>query len=125
GELLAGTDDALEADVVDAGEERELAAVLLLGEYRHRPRLRERLDHLHAGHDRVPGEVARAVLLGDALARDDARAGLELEDLVDEQERRPVGQDRLDLGAAEGRRQATERSSDSSRARSRARPRCA
>jgi biotin-[acetyl-CoA-carboxylase] ligase BirA-like protein len=38
------------------------------------------------------------------LPRDDVRSGLELEHLVEEEERLPVGDDRLDLGAAEGRR---------------------
>ena len=70
---VAGPHDALEANVVDAGEERELAAVLLLREHGDGAALRERLDHLHARHDRVAGEVAGAVLLGDRLARD-ARA---------------------------------------------------
>ena len=79
-ELVAGRDDALEAHVVDAGEERELAAVLLLDEHGDRAGLRERLDHLHAGHDRVAGKVPGAVLVGHAssarrrASRDRARA---------------------------------------------------
>ena len=84
GQLLARADDALEPDVVDACEQRELAAILLLDEHGDRAGLRERLDHLHAGHDRVAGEVPGAILFGDHLARDDARAGLELEHLVEQ-----------------------------------------
>ena len=95
-ELVAGPDDALEAHVVDPGEERELPAVLLLREHRNGAALRERLDHLHARHDRVPGKVSGAVVVGDALARDDAVARLELEHLVEEQERVAVREDRLD-----------------------------
>ena len=56
-----GPHDPLEAHVVDAGEERELAAVLLLGEHGDGAGLRQRLDHQHAGHDRVAREVAGAV----------------------------------------------------------------
>ena len=103
-QLVAGTDDALEAHVVDAGEEREPAAVRLLREHRDRARLGERLDHLHAGHDRVAGEVARAVLVGHALARDDARARIELDDLVQEQKGVPVREDLFDRLPTEGRR---------------------
>ena len=47
-EHLAGPDDPLEADVVDPGEERELALVLGLREDGDRAALGERLDHLHA-----------------------------------------------------------------------------
>ena len=72
---VARPHDPLEAHVVDAREERELAAVLLLREHRDGAALRERLDHLHAGHDRVAGKVAGAVLVGDRLARDDALPG--------------------------------------------------
>ncbi len=95
---VSGPHDALEANVVDAREERELAAILRLREHGDRAALRERLDHLHAGHDRVAGKVAGAVLVGDRLARDDALARNELEHLVDQQHRVAVRQHRLDRG---------------------------
>ena len=66
--------------------------------------LRERLDHLHAGHDRVAGKVPRAVLVGHALERDDARARIELDDLVQEQKGRAVGEDLFDCLPPEGGR---------------------
>jgi biotin-[acetyl-CoA-carboxylase] ligase BirA-like protein len=48
----------------------------------------------------VPGEVP---LLGtDALAGDDSLAGLDLDDLVEQQEGLAVRQDRLDFGAVQG-----------------------
>ena len=56
-QLVARLDDPLEAHVVDPGEERELAAVLLERQRRDRAGLRERLDHDHARHDRPAGEV--------------------------------------------------------------------
>ena len=58
-ERVARLDDPLELHVVDAREERELAAVLLLGEDRDRSALRHRLDHQHARHHGPLGEVAR------------------------------------------------------------------
>ena len=101
--VVAGLDDALEAAVVDPGEERDLAAVLLLDEHGDGTRLRHRLDDQHAGHHRAGGEVAgEPPVVGPHLARrDDAWPGLELDHLVDEQERLPVRQDRLDLVPAE------------------------
>ena len=118
-QLVARPHDALEADVVDAREERDPAAVLLQAEHGDRACLSERLDHLHAGHDRVAGEVAGAVLLGDELARDDAHVRLELDHLVEQEERIAVRQDRLDRRLVERKVHAE------SRSRSPLRPRCA
>ena len=73
-----------------------LPAVLGLGEHRDRAALSERLDHLHAGHDRVAGKVPGAVLFRDRLACDDAFPGDELEHLVDQQHRVTVRQHGLD-----------------------------
>ena len=80
--------------------------VLLVGEHGDGAGLRDRLDRQHAGHHRALGEVAgEPPVVGADLARaDDALAGLELEDLVDEQERRPVRDQRLDHVTAERRR---------------------
>ena len=119
-EHVARPHDALEADVVDAGEERELARVLGLREHRDRAALGERLDHLHARHDRVAGEVAGAVLVGDGLPRDDTLARHELEHLVDQQHRVAVRQHRLDRRLVQQRRAHAE-----SFSRSVERPRCA
>ena len=109
-QLVARAHDALEANVVDAGEEGDPATVLLLAEHRDRAGLGERLDHLHAGHDRVPGKVARAVLLRDELEGDDAAAGTELGHLVQQQEWVAVREDRLDRGLVHGQSHAESRS---------------
>ena len=54
---VAGFDLALEADLVDPGEERQLVPVLLGGEDGHAADLGHRLDDQHAWHDRVAGEM--------------------------------------------------------------------
>src|SRR6266542_1399640 len=100
-EHLAGAHDPLEPHVVDAGKEGEPAAVLRLREHRHRTALRERLDHLHARHDRVAGEMPGAVLVGHGLPGDHPLAWDELEYLVHEQEWIAMREDLLDLPLAE------------------------
>ena len=107
---VAGPHDPLEADVVDAREERDPAPVLLLAEHGDRARLRQRLDHLDARHDRVAGKVAGAVLLGDELVGDHAPARLQLRDVVEEEERIAVREDRLDRGLVERELHALSRS---------------
>ena len=98
-QLVAGLDDPLEADAVDAREQREPTAVLLLGEHGDGAGLRHRLDDQDPGHDRPAGEVPREVPLVrlNALARDRTRSRLQLDDLVDQQEGITMRQDRLDL----------------------------
>ena len=90
-----------------------LPAVLLLDEHRDRAGLRQRLDHQHAGHDRVPGKVARrstTVRPHAACARRRASPGLELGHLVEQEERIAVREDRLDhLAPERGRRESTSR----------------
>jgi biotin-[acetyl-CoA-carboxylase] ligase BirA-like protein len=102
-DLVAGLDDSLEAHVVDPREQRKTPTVLLLGEHGHRTGLGHCLHDQHAGHDRpsrkVPCEVP--LIRTHALACDDVGAGLELDDLVEEQERISVRQNRLDPGAVE------------------------
>ncbi len=69
-------------------------------EHRDRARLRQRLDHQHAGHDRAARESGPRRYHSSArtrLARDDALAGLELEHLVEQEERLAVREDLLDL----------------------------
>src|SRR5262249_39820935 len=102
--LIARLDNALEAGVVDACEESNAPAVLLLGENCDGARLRHRLDDQDARHDGSPREVATEVplVLPHPLESDDALTGLELEHLVDQQERLAVRQNRLDGGAVEG-----------------------
>src|SRR3990170_3405978 len=129
-EHVARHHDALEAAVVDPGEEGDLAAELLLDEHGHRARLRHRLDDHDAGGHRpareVPGEPR---VLGPHLAtRDDPVARLELEHLVEEEERLTVRDDLLDLRPPERRADhghATAESSRSSSPRRPARARCA
>ena len=124
---LARRDDALEAAVVDAREERDLAAVLLLDEHGDRTRLGHRLDDQHARHHgplgEVPGEPP--VVVAHEPRRDDLAAGLQLDHLVEEQERVAVRQDRLDLLLAERRRGDHVAAPASRASRIAARPRCA
>ena len=111
---VAGLADALEADLVDAGEEADLVAARrsLGGRQRlvgrsvrpgagrgDRRRLRQRLDDEHAGHDRVAGEVPREppVVVAERADRYAAHARLPVDDLVDEKERRAVRQQREHL----------------------------
>jgi biotin-[acetyl-CoA-carboxylase] ligase BirA-like protein len=98
-QLVARYDDALEANPVDPGEERHLAAVLLLGEHSHGTGLRHRLDDQDAGHDRTAREVTGEVPLvrTHAFSRDHPLAGSKVDDLVEEEEWIAVRQDRLDL----------------------------
>ena len=101
---VAGQDRALEAAVVDAGEEAELAAVLVGSDRTATARgLGQRLDHEHTGHDRATGEVTGELRLvgGDLLDRHRALAGLELDHAVDEQERIPMRNDPHDVGRLE------------------------
>ena len=68
-------------------------------QHRDRARLRHRLDDQDAGHDRPPGKVACQIPLvrANGLPRDDALAGLELDHLVDQEERVAVREDLFDL----------------------------
>ena len=100
-----------------------LAAVGLVGEDRDRAALRHRLDDDHAGHDRAARKMAgeEPLVLPHLLARDDARAGLERGDLVQEEERVAVRQDLFDLLAPQGDGHAGVYSSSSVLRRARAR----
>ena len=97
---VAGLDDALEAALLDAGEEPDaIAEAGLLGDVDGH-RLGERLDLEHAGHDRQAGEVALEEPLGRGhalLAHDALRLGVVLDDAIDEQERPAMRDERLDL----------------------------
>ena len=73
-------------------------AVYAAYEHGDRAALRDRLDRQHSRHHGAVGKVA---LEPPAVRRHSktpahAATGLELEDLVDEEERRPVRDDRLD-----------------------------
>src|SRR5881396_602281 len=102
-ELVARLDDPLEAHVVDPREEREPAAILLLGKHSHCACLGHRLDDQDPWHHGPSREVARQVPLvrPHRLPRDHALARLELDDLVDQEKRLAVREDRLDLRTAE------------------------
>ena len=102
---VAGRDDPLEPAVVDPREEGDPAAVLLLAEHRNGPGLGHRLDDQDAGHHRPLGKVPREppAVLGDAVEGGDARAGLELGHLVQQQERVTVREDRRNRVPPEGR----------------------
>ena len=75
---------------------------------RHDARLSERLDDQHAGHDGIAGKVAGEppVVGADEPAGVAALARDELDDLVEQQERRAVGDELFDLGTGEGDRGA-------------------
>src|SRR5437764_740711 len=90
----------------DGCEERQPAALLLLGQHSDRARLRERLDDQKAGHDWAPREVTGQIplVVAHVLAcgRTDTRR--QFDDLVDEEERLAVRQDLFDLRAAQRQR---------------------
>jgi BirA family transcriptional regulator, biotin operon repressor / biotin---[acetyl-CoA-carboxylase] ligase len=103
-ELVARLNHTLEANTVDSREERQLASVRFLGEHRHCTGLRHGLDDQHAWHDRPARKVTGQVPLvrAHALSRDYALAGLEVDNLVEQEERVAVRQDRLDILACQG-----------------------
>ncbi len=97
-EHVARTADAREPHVVDAGEDAETIGVVSVREGADRTDLRRRLDHDDARHDRVAREVApeEPGIVTDRKPSAGTDARLELDDLVDEQERIAVGNDPLD-----------------------------
>src|SRR5690554_1352589 len=98
-ERLAGDDLTAEAHVVDPPEERELAGVARVLQEGDGPHLRERLDH----EDSREGGAAREVPSEEGLLPREPPdaggplAGLDGDDLVDKEERRPVREDRRRL----------------------------
>ena len=90
-----GSHLAAEPHAVDAAEQRELAGVARLEQHRDGADLGERLDHQHAGQRRpareVPGE--ERLVAGEVPAAGGRLAGHDLDELVDEEERRPVRED--------------------------------
>ena len=87
------------------GEEGDLAAILLELEHRDRADLGDRLDDQDAGHHRVVGEMALEKRLADrhVLDPDGALSGLQLDDPIDEQERKTMRDDPLDIRRFENR----------------------
>src|SRR5690606_8763893 len=89
-QAVAGHHHAREPGVVDLHQVRQpalgAAAVGELAE--HAAGLRQRLDHQHAGHYRMAGEVALEERLvgADVLVAEHALAGLEFDHAVDQQE---------------------------------------
>ncbi len=103
-ERVARLDDALEAALVDAGEEPDPIAEPGLLRDVDGHRLGKRLDLDDARHHRQPREVALEEPLGrgDRLEPDDPlRVRVVLDDPVDEQERPAVRDQRLDLARRE------------------------
>src|SRR5919108_15686 len=100
-ELVSGLDHPLEPNAVDPGEERQLAAVLVLREHGHGTGLRHRLHDQDTRHDRTPGKVAGQVPLvwADALPRHHALPRSEVDNFIEKQEWIAMRQDRLDLAA--------------------------
>ena len=103
-ELVARLDHALEANAVDPCEQCQPTSIRLLGQHGHRAGLSHRLDDQDARHHRPTREVAAQIpLVGPyGLARDHPLTGLQLEHLVDQEERFAVRKDLLDLGPAQG-----------------------
>jgi len=118
--------------LVDPGEQRQPPGEGWRGQPADGSHLRQRLHLQHARHDRAAREVAAQVPgLGiDVVAPDGVLTGDQLDDLVDQQERLAVGDDRLDAGPVErqserlGHADAAASESTSAR-RMRARPRWA
>ena len=88
---------AAEAGLVDAAEEGQLAFERRCGRCCEAGRLRQRLHHQHAGQRGAAWEVAgEEVFVASQVPQGHAAlAGVEFDDLVDEQERRPVRQQLL------------------------------
>src|SRR5204862_173379 len=95
--LVPRLDDSLETGVVDAGEEGNPAAVLLLGEDGDRPGLRHRLDDQHTRHHRPARKVAAEVplVLPDVPARDHALTRADVAGGVDHEPVKPGRELRL------------------------------
>ena len=93
-EGLAGFDLAPEAHAVDPPEERELARVARLEQDGDGAHLGQRFNYEHARQRRSPGEVAgeERLVPSEAPTPRGRLARLDGQQLVDEQERRPVRQ---------------------------------
>jgi hypothetical protein len=85
-QLVAGDDAAAELAAVDAAQRHPRRRQPGGFEDQRRGSLRQRLDLQHRRHERHAGKVPLEILLadGDLLHRDDAAAGLVLDDGVDE-----------------------------------------
>src|SRR3989442_1048257 len=122
-EHVARLDEALESAVVDAREEGQPAAVLVLAQHRDGAGLCKGFDDQYARHHRPVGEVALEVplVLAHGLPRNGSVTRSKLEYLVDQEEGLAVREDLLDRLAAERRRDshATSRSLPRNRLRPR------
>ena len=102
---VAGDHLAPEAGAVEPAEQRQLAGEPWIGQHGDRTHLGDRLAHQHAGQRRPAGEVTgeEPLVAGERATARGADARLERDDLVDEQERRPVGEH---IGRAAGKRRS-------------------
>src|SRR5437762_5773220 len=100
---VARPHDAFELHLLDPGEEPDPLAVVGEGHRAHGRSLGHALGEDHAGHDRVPREMALQVplLAGEVVLCDAAHARLELGDAVDEEERVAVWDEPLDARPVE------------------------
>ena len=105
GQLQHITGDHLLAEpcFLDAAEQGQLALVFRQGQGTDGTYLGQGLNHQHAGHHRIAGEVALELgLVGrDALDALGPLARLHIDDLVHQQERIPVGNDLLNLAVVQ------------------------
>ena len=90
---------------LNTGKDHEL--LFAFGDFRKQQRaarLRDGLDHQHAGHDRISGKVSHEIrfIHGDVLDGDNAFFALDLDDTVDEQKGVAMRQDGLDGGDVQG-----------------------
>ena len=98
-----GHDLAAEPGTVEATEQRQLAGEALVGQHGDGAHLGDRLAHQHAGQRRPAREVTgeEPLVAGEVPSARGATDRLEGDDLVDEQERRPV---RRQIGVRAGQR---------------------
>ena len=91
-QFVARTDDPPPPDLLDAPEQRELAAIPLVGQDGDGPSLSHCLELDHAGKYGIIREVAgeEGLVARDPIAGGDRGSGLEGIDSVDEAERWPM-----------------------------------
>jgi len=99
-QLISRSHRAAELGPLDAGKYRQLG--FAVGDFAHHDDgagLGHRLDHQHAGHDRIAGKVAlkKRLVHGHVLDRDQPLAALKLDHSVDQQKRVAVGEQTQDL----------------------------
>jgi hypothetical protein len=94
----------LEADVIQTGEERDLAFVLVQSEHRHCPDLGQRFDNQYAGHYGIVWEMSlkKWIAHRHIFDPDSALASFEFLDTVYKQKRIAVRDNLHDLDGVKG-----------------------